>query len=588
MKLFLRSLQFRILSIYILVSVLMIGMTGSVLYVGISRVVMHESVKSNQMAIAKGGTYVEMYIDRLKVLSEMLARNPETIRTLASKNKTGEADILNIIHNVLSTDSSIKSVFVISKDGYVLSNEKKLNMTQSTNLMDEPWYVAAIHSNSPTLTSARMQKFSMDKNNWVISMSQEITDRNGKNLGVVQMDIKYRKIEDYLNELDLGSNGYAFIINSKNRIVYHKDVSYFKNTAKQQQLIKLSQQKQGYDPKKNRLIYKTKLKDSDWTLVGVSSLDGLKQIRSQLLKSFFMVAAGLLLLIGLASPWIAKSLTRPIRRLEQAMQQVERGRLIVSVPETGVTEVQGLAQHFNSMVLEIRQLLKDIEKKEQSLRLHELSVLHSQINPHFLYNTLDTIVWMAEFQDTERVISTTKALAEFFQLSLSGGSEFTTIEKEMAHVSKYLFIQKERYGDKLSYEVNYDPLLADKGIPKIILQPLVENAIYHGIREKEGPGHLDVYAIVAKDKTIQFFVEDDGVGFNTSILNAGPSQLSHNHNESKKEKALPKLGGIGIQNVDERLKLYYGDPYGVFITSTPGKGTQVKVVLPGLEPLAME
>ncbi|MFC3748587.1 sensor histidine kinase [Paenibacillus sp. GCM10012306] len=576
MKPFFRSLQFRILWIYILISILTVGITGSVLYVGISRVVMNQSVESSQMAIAKGGTYVEMYIDRLNVLSTMLARNPETLRTLANKNKTDERDVLQFIQNVLISDPFIQSVIVIGKDGYVLSNEQKLNMRRSSDMMEEPWYVAAIHSNIPALTSARMQKFSMDKDNWVISLSQEVKDEHGQNLGVVLLDIKYKGLEDYLNGLELGSKGYAFIINSKHEMVYHKDVSYFMDSAKQKQLIAMSQQAQGYDLKENRLVYQTHLKGTDWTLVGVSSLDGLQQIRMQLMKSFIMVGAALLLLILITSPWIAKSMTRPIHRLEQAMQQVESGLLAISVPETGVTEVQGLARHFNSMVLEIRQLLKDIETKERALRLHELSVLHSQINPHFLYNTLDTIVWMAEFQDTERVISTTKALAEFFQLSLSGGEEFTTIEKEMAHVSKYLIIQKERYGDKLSYELGYDHALSDLIIPKIILQPMVENAIYHGIREKNGPGSLAISCGRTVNGSIQFIIKDDGAGFDPAILEAAA--------EASGQEPVPqvrsKLGGIGIHNVDERLKLYYGQNYGVTITSAPGQGTEVKIVIP--------
>lgn len=576
MRLFIRSLQFRILWIYVLISALTIGITGSVLYAGISKVVMRESVESSQMAIAKGGTYVEMYLERLNVLSTMLARNPQTIRTLASKSKEGEQDVLKFIDNVLVSDPYIKSVIVIGKDGYVLSNEQKLNMIRSSDMMKEPWYVAAIHSSNPTLTSARMQKFSMDKDDWVISLSQEIKDSNGSNLGVVLLDIKYQGLEDYLNDLDLGSKGFVFIINSQNEIVYHKDVSYFVDSAKQHQLIQMSRQPQGYDSKADRLVYRDALKGSDWTLVGVSSLDGLQQIRAQLLKSFFSVGAGLLLLIFMTSPWIARGITRPIRRLEGAMKQVEGGTLAIRVPEAGLTEVQGLARHFNSMVMEVRQLLSDIENKEKALRLHELSVLHSQINPHFLYNTLDTIVWMAEFQDTERVISTTKALAEFFQLSLSGGSELTTIEKEMAHVSQYLFIQKERYGDKLSYELACDPDLADKVIPKIILQPLVENAIYHGIREKDGPGLLQIRCFRAEDGSTRFLVKDDGVGFDPAKLRDEPERLSTDETDT----AMSKLGGIGIHNVDERLKLYYGQQYGITITSAPGQGTEVGIVIP--------
>ncbi|SDW03821.1 sensor histidine kinase [Paenibacillus sp. CF384] len=567
-----RSLQFRISWIYMLISVFTIGTIGTVLYVGISRAVMNESIQSADSAISKSGNLVEMYIDRLKVLTTMLAQNPQTIQTLSSPTKEGEQVELQLIHLALLSDPNIKSVVVIGKDGYVLSNETKLNMIRSSNMMNEPWYVAAINSTNPVLTSARMQKFSMDKNNWVISMSQEIRDANGRNLGVVLLDIEYKGIENYMNDLDLGRTGFAFIINSSGGIVYHNDPSYFTDADKQDQLRMISMSKQGYQASDNRWVNQTKLRNSDWTLVGVSSLDGLQQVRNQLLRSFFLVGLGLLLLIILVSPFLAKSITRPIRRLEQAMQKVKSGTLEVSVSETGATEVQGLAQHFNSMVTEMRRLMQDIETKEKTLHKYELSVLHSQINPHFLYNTLDTIVWMAEFNESERVISTTKALAKFFQLSLSGGSEFTTVENEMNHVAQYLFIQKERYGDKLNYHLHFDPDLSAKVIPKIILQPLVENAIYHGIREKEGPGLLLVTCLPSDDGNVQFVVQDDGVGFDPGVRAKAIKEES--------TLSLPKLGGVGINNVDERLKLYYGEQYGITLQSRPGEGTTVRIVIP--------
>ncbi|WP_430510400.1 sensor histidine kinase [Gottfriedia solisilvae] len=191
-------------------------------------------------------------------------------------------------------------------------------------------------------------------------------------------------------------------------------------------------------------------------------------------------------------------------------------------------------------------------------------MLHSQINPHFLYNTLDTIVWMTEFEEKERVISITKALAKFFQLSLSGGNEFTTIQNEIEHVKQYLFIQKERYGEKLSYSIDYNPALNDVKIPKILLQPIVENAIYHGIRESDENGEITIR--LEKDhKDILFFIQDNGIGFDTTKLNA----------INKMKTA--KLGGIGISNVNKRIKLYYGESYGISIQSIIGKGTKVMI-----------
>lgn len=269
------------------------------------------------------------------------------------------------------------------------------------------------------------------------------------------------------------------------------------------------------------------------------------------------------------------------------MQKMKKGSLDVSVSETGVTEVQDLAQHFNTMVQEIRRLMQDVEAKEKTLHAYELSVLHSQINPHFLYNTLDMIVWMAEFNESERVISITKTLAKFFQLSLNGGSEHTTIEHEIDHVSQYLTIQKERYGEKLNYTIDYDLDLSEKVIPKIILQPLVENAIYHGIREKDGPGCIEITCRKTDAGHILFTVRDNGVGFDPhKIPNTGhQDEVDANNHANKMETeevspAPPRLGGVGINNVDNRIKLSYGQAFGISIQSDPGEGTEVTILLP--------
>lgn len=593
MNRFPRSLQFRISWVYMLISVVTIGVMGVVLYAGISRVVLEDSIRSSQMALSKSGTLAEQYIDRLKLLSTLLARNPQTIAALSSaQTQADEREVLLLIETILTSDPSIKSVIVVGKDGYVLSNERSLNMTRSSDMMNEPWYVAAINSSMPVLTPARMQNFSMNRDNWVISMSQEIRDASGGNLGVVLIDIEYRGIEALLNDLELGESGFTFIMNHDGDIVYHKDSSYFVDADKQVELQNIARMEDGLIPGQTKLVYKTKLQNTDWTLVGVNSLDGLRTIREQLMMSITAVGLGLLLLIAAAAPLLAKSMTRPLHRLQQAMAQMKNGSLEVSVTETGLTETKELTQHFNEMVRELRRLMHEVEAKEKALRGYELSVLHSQINPHFLYNTLDTIVWMAEFNESERVISTTKALARFFQLSLSGGSETTTIANEMNHVTQYLYIQKERYGENLLYQVDFDPALADVVIPKIILQPLVENAIYHGIRAKDGPGHVNISCARDDAGNAVFVVQDDGVGFNPgqNVRSIAAAESMDEVGSANTEEALPatrpgapalpKLGGVGIGNVDNRLKLYYGIEKGVQIVSQPGKGTTATIIIP--------
>jgi two-component system sensor histidine kinase YesM len=214
------------------------------------------------------------------------------------------------------------------------------------------------------------------------------------------------------------------------------------------------------------------------------------------------------------------------------------------------------------MLQKIGILMNEIKEKEESIRASELKVLHSQINPHFIYNTLDTIVWMAEMGNAEKVVDISKAMASFFRLSLRGGSELTTIREELNHVRQYLIIQKERYMDKLSFEIIMDDEIADISIPKIILQPLAENAIYHGIRFLTGNGMIKIKAEKIKNEII-LTVEDNGVGFDIG-------------KPYKKENS-SRLGGVGLQNVDERIHLYYGQGSGLDIFSEIGIGTKVTV-----------
>jgi two-component system sensor histidine kinase YesM len=285
--------------------------------------------------------------------------------------------------------------------------------------------------------------------------------------------------------------------------------------------------------------------------------------------SIFIGTGGiLLLLVILGGSFFASTITNPIRKLEYAMTDIEDSLLKIEVAEEGCYEARSLAKHFNIMVEKIKLLMEDLSTKEKAIRTYEINVLHSQINPHFLYNTLDTIVWMAEFGDSKKVIEVTKALASFFRLSLSGGEALTTIENELEHVRHYLFIQKERYGDQLAYTFEWDPEIMKVKIPKIILQPIVENAIYHGIREGNKKGVIEIQA-KQEGKDILFVIKDNGKGFDTALRNKY-------EDEAMKEDNV-KLGGVGINNVDKRIKLYYGERYGVDITSVLGEFTQVTI-----------
>ncbi|MHA6260785.1 cache domain-containing sensor histidine kinase [Sporosarcina sp. CAU 1771] len=566
----LKKLRVQIALHYLITSAIILFLMGFILYTSISSVVLKESVSTTEAAVEKSGMYIDLYIDRLKAVSSILAENPQLLAYLSNSERdpADKNDLSQTIDTIVASDSFIKSVVIVSKDGQLISNEENLTMSMSGDMMKEQWYTSAVHSGSmPVLTSARMQNFSMDKDSWVISISREIKDASGDNIGVLLIDIEYQVIEDYLTNLDLGKNGFFFIMNEQSQVVYHMDPSYFMDETKQSELINILANKEVYDREEGTHTQTTLLKNADWVLAGVSSQDSLLAVKNQLLEIFLLVGIVLQLIAALSVSIFAGRITAPFQKLEQAMQEIEDGLTHVPIDEKGCYEAQSLANHFNQMVQKIELLMQEIRENEKHLRSSEIKVLHSQINPHFLYNTLDTIVWMAEFNDSQKVIDITKSLAHFFRLSLSGGKELTTIENELDHVRQYLFIQKERYGDQLSYVIECEDHLHQIEVPKIILQPIVENALYHGIRGLSREGLIEINA-KAIGADIVLTVKDNGEGFEDKDV------------DDVRQSTGMKLGGVGIKNVDERIKIYYGESYGITIDSINGKGTIVSIRIP--------
>lgn len=527
-----------------------------------SNLLMSETISKTHDLLEMSGANIGTYIARVKGESNVFAGSPSLRQYLSDDEESLRTGLLSQIDTLLQNDSSIKSIVVVSKDGRILSNEKNLDMSVSSDMMKEDWYIESIHNTMPVLTGARMQSFSSDKDNWVISVSTEITGDSGDNLGVLLMDMEYSVIEDHLRSLDLGREGYVFLLNDKGEPVYHKDTSYFSDPDKQAQLLEIQSAGDGYDKASNLLTCQTQIEKTGWTMVGVVSLDTLKMLERQLFEAVLLTGGLLFIAVLLIGILFTRRLSTPMADLERGMNEIEK-LAEVRVRKNSFYEVELLAGNYNRMIHRIRVLMDEISDKEKTLRHAELNALVSQINPHFLYNTLDTIVWMAEFNDSTRVIALTKSLAAFFRLSLSGGRELITVGDELEHVRQYLYIQKERYGDKLNYTIHAPEEVLDYTVPKIILQPIAENSIYHGIKPLDRHGQITITVQEEGEKLI-FTVSDNGAGCRPDAAAADTPS---------------RPGKVGLKNVDERLKLYYGPGYGVTIHSAPGAGCRVELTV---------
>lgn len=292
-------------------------------------------------------------------------------------------------------------------------------------------------------------------------------------------------------------------------------------------------------------------------------------IRFSLIALSFIVV-----LIALLSYHIPLSISRPIRKLSEVTDQVAKGDLSVRANVGTGAEVGVLSDSLNSMIDKINELLEQVTKEQVRLRKAEFELLQSQINPHFLYNTLDTIIWLAEAGEQKQVVSMVGSLSEFFRTSLNQGKDIVSLKEELQHVRSYLEIQQVRYQDILYYEINVPKDLDKYSIPKITIQPLVENALYHGIKNKRGPGRIIINGRKEKDYFV-LMIEDNGIGMTQERLGQVRDGI---RNKVPGEKDI-----YGLYNVNERIRLNFGEEYGISIESTYTEGTTVSIILPCVE-----
>lgn len=294
----------------------------------------------------------------------------------------------------------------------------------------------------------------------------------------------------------------------------------------------------------------------------------------EMIRFSVIAFAGIVILTSLLSYFIPRSITHPIRKLSEVTNQVARGNLSVRSDLNAGAEVGMLSDSLNTMIDKINELLEQVKKEQIRLRKAEFELLQAQINPHFLYNTLDTIVWLAESGEQKQVVSMVGSLSEFFRMSLNQGKDIVSIREELQHVRSYLEIQQVRYQDILEYEIHIQEELYKYLIPKITIQPLVENALYHGIKNKRGQGRIVITGKMERDCFV-IQVQDNGIGMNEERLKQVRDRIYYKVPSSKDI--------YGLYNVNERIRLNFGEMFGISIESTYGEGTTVNIRLPYME-----
>ena len=401
---------------------------------------------------------------------------------------------------------------------------------------------------------------------WVVTMIEPL-ERDGEEAWVA-LDLRFASISSYINNVGIGQHGYCFLMDESG-ILYHPQQQLIYSQLKSEDTATLANLPDGTYSESNVIYVLQTVEGSPWRVVGVSYVDEL--VTSSLWENFWLLAlaaAAVLLAALVSSIVISRALSRPLKGLSRAMRQFEKNAdTFTYAPVGGAREVQELSESFGHMVVKIQHLMETVRREEINLRKTELKALQAQINPHFLYNTLDSIAWMCEQGRNDEAVQMVNALAQLFRISISRGHELIPIRSELRHAESYLKIQKHRYKNQFSYRFDVDESCLDFLCNKITLQPIIENAIYHGINGLVDEGEI-VITLRADGSDVVFTVADNGVGMEEEQIQAILRKERSDHT------------GIGIKNVNDRLKIYFGEGYGITIDSEPDVGTTVTIRMP--------
>lgn len=537
MKKIFKKIEFKISACFFVISILIISLMLFSWYKQSSSKLMTYEKEETSQEVKNASIYVASYLEKNKNLASLLAMSAESQNIM--NDKTDFKNLKDIIKVSEKSDEFIKKIFLVSENGNIISNEK-VNLETNKDMKNISWYKKLINSNNMAFASkADFSKISSDSSKNIISISKEIKDKNNKRLGFVVINLSYKFLEDFLSTINFGKDGYVFILSSEEELLFKsKNMEDF-GKKDYEKLLKKRMKPEKMDFVSSNVF----IPNTQWKLVGISFSNAISNLKKQLIESSLILALIVFILTLLVSIFVSKKISKPIIYLIGEIKKTDKKLYkIKSLPQAS-SEIQILTKEYNNLIDRIFVLTEDIEKKEEQKRTYQVKALQSQINPHFLYNTLDTILWLVEFGENEKAIKVTKNLGMLLRNSLNIDEDFVKLDKEIEHAKNYLDIQKIRYDNKFTYEFIKKIQTSSLYVPKLILQPIIENAIYHGIREKKSKSFIKI--IVEKNPEYLIIkIIDNGLG---------PKE--------KKENIPTKLGGIGMENVNNRIKLLCGEKY---------------------------
>ena len=571
--------------IFAVLSVLLLGAVGIVTVISLSytrQSVFENSSLYTQTIIQQMNQNIDSYIDYMENTSYLVSSNEDVQKYLFGDTADPEARdrIISQFQTILDSRSDILNLGIIAENGRMLINNGQRPTNPDLDIHSQEWYINALEGReSVYLTSSHVQHVISGERPWVITMSRGIRNKESgsgqEKEGVFFIDLNYSAISELCDQSMVGNQGYAFIVDADGNIVYHPQQQQLYNELQTENIdliMNSSSDTALWGEGINKKMYSiSRSEKTGWTVVDCVRVEELLRKSNEAQSIYILVAMGLMAAALFFSRFVAKSITLPIQRLCDSMERVQEGDFSVSdIVVDSENEIGSLTKSFNVMTHRIHELMEQNIREQEAKRKSELKALQSQINPHFLYNTLDSIIWMAEGKKNEEVVLMTASLARLLRQSISNEDELVSIGQEIEYARGYLTIQKMRYKDKLEFQIEVEPSILNIRLIKLVLQPIIENAIYHGLKYKESKGLLCVKGFMKNGNAV-LQVIDDGVGMDQETLDHIYERHKVNYHSN----------GVGVYNVQKRLQLYYGSEYGIVYESKVGEGTIATITIPG-------
>jgi two-component system sensor histidine kinase YesM len=570
---FRESLRLRLLVLFLIVTLASLAFLSVSFYVLTSGIIRENSNRLLADLIHQISAEIDdLFTDAQRTL-EMVANDPKIQQVLRRPYPRQTALLYSLeleVDTQLSfVQSYVKDIFGIYLIGANGTAYKSNFLSGKEGKWTEAgWYAEILRAKGTVWLGPHRGAFTVETiRQPLITCGRSVIDKaSGRSLGVILVDIEVKTIEELL-KANLGGRGYIGLLDGSG-----KAVCGIQGSGTERNLAAELSELAGSPANRTGpyLMYSRQLQINDWRTVGLIPKKELVRDMASITMLIAGLFAAICLFDVLAALYFTARLTNPLKQLMLLMKRVETGDFSVNMDITSRDEVGRLSESFNLMVRRLDDSMRQLFLNQQKLRKAQLTALQAQINPHFLYNTLDSVCWLARADKRTEIVRTVTALTKLLRIGLSKGDEIISIREEIEHVRNYLIIQQMRYGKILDFSIDVPEELADYKIVKLVLQPLVENALYHGIKNKNGKGHIDIRARQS-GQAIVFSVADTGVGIEPARLRSLKRKLSDPEG---------RLDSFGLKNVADRIRIYFGDGHGLAFGSEVGKGTTVSFTIP--------